>query len=114
MMRAWAYSASIITLRMIQIIAVEMIGSISDSNRMLHYEQIDSVSGLAAATYPNCAADPTGWPVARMDFGGTGVAEIMVASQGTFACAGRLLSSCTQVVLSFIFISHLRKLSVEL
>jgi uncharacterized membrane protein len=41
MMRAWAYSASIITLRIIQIIAAAIIGSISNSYRSLPCEQID-------------------------------------------------------------------------
>jgi len=90
MMRAWAYSASIITLRIIQIIATEIIGSIPDSYRALPCEQIDSVGGLSAATYPSCAADPTGWTAVKMDFGGTGVAEIMAALQGTFGGAGLL------------------------
>lgn len=89
MMRAWTYSTSIITLRIIQIIATEIMGSIPDSYRMLPCEQIDSVGGRAAATYPSCAADPSGWTAARMDFSG-GVVEIMAALQGTFAGAGFL------------------------
>ena len=90
MMRAWAYSASIITLRIIQLTALEIVGSIPDSYRMLPCEQIDSVGGLAATIYPSCAADPTGWTAAKMDLGGTSVAEMMAASQGTFAGAGLL------------------------
>jgi len=90
MMRAWAYSACIITLRIIQIIAVIIIGSIPDSYRMLPCEQIDSVGGDSSATYPSCAADSSGWTAVKMDFPGTGVAEIMAAFQGTFAGAGLL------------------------
>jgi uncharacterized membrane protein len=90
MMRAWAYSASIITLRIIQIIAAAIIGSISNSYRSLPCEQIDSVGGMSAATYPSCAADPTGWTAAKMDLNGTSVAEVMAALQGTFGGAGLL------------------------
>jgi uncharacterized membrane protein len=90
MMRAWAYSASIITLRIIQIIAAEIVGSLPDRYHVLPCEQIDSVGGMSAATYPSCAADPSGYTAAKMDLNGTGVAEVMAALQGTFGGAGLL------------------------
>lgn len=88
MMRAWVYSASIITLRIIQIIATNIIGRIPGSYRMMACQQLESVG--AAAQYPACAADSFGWTAVKMDFQGTGVAEIMAALQGTFAGAGLL------------------------
>lgn len=88
MLRAWAYSASIITIRLVQIIAAQIVGLIPDSYRMVACEQLASVG--AAEEYVNCAADPQGWTAVRMDFGGSGVAEVMAALQGTFAGAGVL------------------------
>lgn len=89
MMRAWVYSASIITLRLIQIIAANIIGKIPASFRPIPCEQIDSVGGEAASLYANCATDPSGWAVVKMDFAGN-VVEIMAALQGTFGGAGIL------------------------
>lgn len=88
MMRAWVYSGSIITLRLIQIIASVIIGTISDSYRSISCQQLASVG--AAEEYVSCAADPNGWTAVRMDFDGVGVAEVMAALQGTFAGAGLL------------------------
>ncbi|KAM0717362.1 hypothetical protein Q7P37_007214 [Cladosporium fusiforme] len=86
MMRAWVYSASIITLRLVQIIAANIMGRIPDSYRMIPCEQLASVG--AAEAYVSCAADPQGWAAVKMDFDGNGVAEIMAVLQGTFAGAG--------------------------
>lgn len=86
MMRAWVYSASIITLRLVQIIAANIMGRIPDSYRMIPCEQLASVG--AADGYVSCVADPHDWAAVRMDFDGNGVAEIMAALQGTFAGAG--------------------------
>lgn len=90
MLRAWAYSASTITLRFIQIGAASMVGMVPDAYRMLACQQINSVGGDAAASYPKCASDPSGWTAVKMNFMGTGVAESMAALQGTFAGAGLL------------------------
>lgn len=90
MMRAWVYSSCIITLRLIQIIAANIVGMIPDSYRQISCEQIDSVGGEAAALYASCDADPSGWAAVKMDFAGNGVVEIMAALQGTFGGAGIL------------------------
>jgi uncharacterized membrane protein len=90
MMRAWVYSASIITLRLIQIAAANIVGRISGSYRMISCQQIDSMGGDSRSSYPSCASDLSGWTAVKMDFGGTGVAEVMAALQGTFAGAGLL------------------------
>lgn len=86
MMRAWVYSASIITLRLVQIIAAQIMGSIPDSYRMISCEQLASVG--AAEQYVSCAADPQAWTAVKMDFAGNGIAEVMAVLQGTFAGAG--------------------------
>jgi hypothetical protein len=93
MLRAWVWASSIITLRIIQIIAVRIIGRIPDSYRMIACQQIDSVTGpgSSAEVYASCAADALGWAAARMDFyGGAGVAGVIGALQRTFAGAGLL------------------------
>ena len=91
MLRAWVWASSIITLRIIQIIAREIVGRVPDSYRMIACQQIDSVTGpgSSAEVYASCAADAFGWAAVKMDFYG-GVAEIMGALQGTFAAAGFL------------------------
>jgi uncharacterized membrane protein len=92
MMRAWVWAASIITLRIIQIIATRIIGRIPDSYRMLACQQIDSVTGPGSSgeLYPSCTADPFGWTAVRMDLKSGVVAEIMGALQGTFGASGFL------------------------
>jgi hypothetical protein len=90
MMRAWVYASSIITLRIIQIIAASIIGGVPDQYRALPCEQINSVGGRAAETFPTCASDQSAWVAVKMDMGGPGVAEIMAALQGTFGGAGLL------------------------
>jgi hypothetical protein len=92
MMRAWVWAASIITLRIIQIIAANIVSGTSDSYRMLACQQIDSVTGpgSSAELYASCAADALGWTAVRMDFKSGVVAELMGALQGTFAGAGLL------------------------
>lgn len=88
MMRAWVYSSCIITLRIVQICAARIVGSVPGQYRALPCEQINSVGGRAAENFPACAADQYAWVAVKMDMGGPGVAQIMAALQGTFGGAG--------------------------
>ena len=90
MLRCWFYAGSIITLRLIMIIAAMIISKYGDYYIAMPCKQIDYMGGNATI-YPNCAADPNGQTavVANIQTP-TGVEQAAASLQTSFGMAGWL------------------------